>query len=69
MTWIATASAVLSTNGVPVFAELDPQTFCLDPGAAGAITPRTKAIIPVHVFGTMADMDAINDLARATTWP
>ncbi len=64
MTWIATASAVLSTNGVPVFAELDPQTFCLDPGAAaGAITPRTKAIIPVHVFGTMADMDAINDLA------
>ncbi|MDQ3700879.1 MAG: DegT/DnrJ/EryC1/StrS family aminotransferase [Chloroflexota bacterium] len=64
MTWIATASAVLSTNGVPVFADLDPRTFCLDPtAAAAAITPRTKAIIPVHIFGAMADMDAINALA------
>jgi len=64
MTWIATASAVLSTGGVPVFADLDPQTFCLDAGAAeAAVTPRTKAIIPVHVFGAMADMDAINAFA------
>jgi dTDP-4-amino-4,6-dideoxygalactose transaminase len=65
MTWIATASAVLATNGVPVFADLDPDTFCLDARSAeAAITPRTKAIIPVHVFGTMADMDALNDLGR-----
>jgi dTDP-4-amino-4,6-dideoxygalactose transaminase len=65
MTWIATASAVLATNGVPVFADLDPETFCLDVAAAErAITPRTRAIIPVHVFGTTADMDAVNALAR-----
>ncbi|MGH2350493.1 MAG: DegT/DnrJ/EryC1/StrS family aminotransferase [Chloroflexota bacterium] len=64
MTWIATASAVLSTNGVPVFADIDPQTFCLDARSAeAAITPRTKALIPVHVFGAMADMDAIGDVA------
>ena len=65
MTWIATATAVLASNGVPVFADLDPQTFCLDvAAAAAAITPRTRAILPVHVFGTMVDMDAVNDLAR-----
>jgi dTDP-4-amino-4,6-dideoxygalactose transaminase len=65
MTWIATASAVLATNGVPVFADLHPDTFCLDITAAErVITPRTRAILPVHVFGTMADMDAVNDLAR-----
>jgi dTDP-4-amino-4,6-dideoxygalactose transaminase len=65
MTWIATASAVLATNGVPVFADLDPETFCLDVAAAErAVTPRTRAIIPVHVFGTTADMDAVNALAR-----
>jgi dTDP-4-amino-4,6-dideoxygalactose transaminase len=64
-TWIATASAVLATNGVPVFADIDPQTFCLDPRAAeAAVTPRTRAIIPVHLSGAMADMDAMRDLAR-----
>jgi dTDP-4-amino-4,6-dideoxygalactose transaminase len=66
MTWIATASAVLTAGGVPVFADLDPQTFCLDARAAErAITPRTRAVIPVHVFGAMADMDALNALAAA----
>src|SRR6266542_1109896 len=65
MTWIATASSVLATNGVPVFADVDPETFCLDAKSAeAAITPRTKAIVPVHVFGSMADMDAINEVAR-----
>jgi dTDP-4-amino-4,6-dideoxygalactose transaminase len=65
MTWIATASAVLATNGVPVFADTSARNFCLDPAAAeAAITPRTKAIVPVHIFGTTADMDAIDDVAR-----
>jgi len=65
MTWIATASAVLATNGVPVFADVDASNFCLDPAAVeAAITPQTRAIIPVHVFGTMADVDAINAIAR-----
>ncbi len=65
MTWIATASAVLATNGVPVFAEIDPQTFCLDPAdVERRITPRTRAIVPVHAFGSMADLDALNEVAR-----
>lgn len=64
LTWIATASAVLTTNGVPIFADIDPQTFCLDSVAAeAAVTPRTKAIVPVHLSGAMTDMDAIHDVA------
>ena len=65
LTWIATASAVLSTNGVPVFADISRETFCLDAKAAeAAITPKTKAIVPVHISGAMTDMDAIMDVAR-----
>jgi L-glutamine:2-deoxy-scyllo-inosose/3-amino-2,3-dideoxy-scyllo-inosose aminotransferase len=65
LTWIATASAVLSTNGVPVFADVSRDTFCLDPKAAeAAITPRTKAIIPVHLSGATADMDAMVELGK-----
>ncbi|HET7771005.1 MAG TPA: DegT/DnrJ/EryC1/StrS family aminotransferase [Chloroflexota bacterium] len=65
LTWIATASAVLSTNGVPVFADASRETFCMDAKSAEAlITPRTKAIVPVHLSGAMTDMDAIMDVAR-----
>jgi dTDP-4-amino-4,6-dideoxygalactose transaminase len=65
MTWIATASAVLSTNGVPVFADVSRDTFCLDAASAERlITPRTKAIVPVHLSGSMTDMDAVMDVAR-----
>lgn len=64
-TFIATASAVLMVNGVPVFADIDPDTYTLDPKAAeAAITPRTRAIIPVHIAGCPADMDAFQELAR-----
>lgn len=64
-TFIATASAVLMTNGVPIFADIDPDTYNLDPKAAeAAITPRTKAIIAVHIGGCPADMDAFPELAR-----
>lgn len=65
LTWIATASAVLSANLVPVFADVDPDTFCIDPTSIAArITPRTRAIIPVHLSGATADMDAVNALAK-----
>ena len=64
-TFVATATAVLETNAVPVFADVDLATFNLDPAAvAAAITPRTKAIIPVHFAGQAADMEAILALAR-----
>lgn len=64
-TFIATASAVLEANGTPVFADIDPETFDIDPAAAeAAITPRTRAIIPVHMGGLPADMDAIGEIAR-----
>lgn len=62
----ATANAVLLFNAIPVFADVDPLTFCLDPAAAEAVvTPRTRAIMPVHLAGNLADMDAIGKLATA----
>ena len=64
-TFFSTASAVVEANLVPVFADVDLGTFNLDPQAvAAAITPRTRAIIPVHFAGQVADMDAIMALAR-----
>ena len=64
-TFVATATAVLEANAIPVFADVDLATFNLDPPAvAAAITPRTKAIIPVHFAGQPADMDALMALAR-----
>lgn len=64
-TFFATASAVWRLNARPVFVDIDPATFNLDPHAvAEAITPATKAIIPVHLFGQCADMDAIGDIAQ-----
>ena len=55
--FFATASCVLSVGAKPVFADIDPDTFCLSPEAAeAAITPKTKAIMPVHLYGQPADM-------------
>src|SRR5436853_7378360 len=65
-TFIATASAVLFANALPVLVDVHPDTYCLDPGAtAAAITPRTKAIIAVHMGGHPADLDALKDLAKS----
>jgi dTDP-4-amino-4,6-dideoxygalactose transaminase len=64
-TWDGTAIAVLQAGGVPVFADIDPDTYCLDPQAArAAITPRTRAIMPVHLGMRFADMPALLALAR-----
>jgi dTDP-4-amino-4,6-dideoxygalactose transaminase len=64
-TWIATANVVEHLGGKVVFCDIDLETFNIDvASAAGAITSRTKAIIPVHLFGLAADMRGINELAR-----
>jgi dTDP-4-amino-4,6-dideoxygalactose transaminase len=62
-TFVATASAVIEANAVPVFADIDLQTFNLDSDAvARAMTPRTKAIIPVHFAGQPADVNRLRDI-------
>jgi dTDP-4-amino-4,6-dideoxygalactose transaminase len=63
-TMCATVTAVLLANAIPIFADIEDQTFGLDPAAVEkAVTPRTKAIIVVHLFGHMARMDAILEVA------
>jgi len=65
LTWVATAQAALDIGANVVLADIDPETLCLDPAAfEAAITPRTKAVIPVHLYGCMCDMDAILAIAR-----
>lgn len=64
-TFVATVSAIDYTGARTVFVDIDPQTYTMDPAAIeAAITPRTKAIIPVHLYGQMADMDPILEIAR-----
>src|ERR1035437_8561213 len=64
-TFFSTASAVIEANAVPVFADIDLDTFNLDPRAVeAAIGPRTRAIIPVHFAGQPADMRAIMAIAK-----
>ncbi len=63
-TFIASANSVLFTGARPVFVDIDPATFNLDPAKIeAAITPRTKAIMPVHLFGLTCDMDPILEIA------
>jgi perosamine synthetase len=64
-TYVATANAVKFCGAEPVFVEVSPQTWCIDPEQIeAAITPRTKGIIPVDLYGHPADVDAINRLAK-----
>ena len=63
-TFMATASAILFTGAKPVFVDIDEETFNIDPALIEAsITPRTKAILPVHLYGQMSDMDQIQKIA------
>jgi 3-amino-5-hydroxybenzoate synthase len=64
-TFISTASGVLSAHAIPILVDVNPETYCIDPAAIeAAITPRTRAIIPVHMAGQVADMDAIREIAQ-----
>lgn len=59
-----TALAILNAGGVPVFADVDPETYTLDPrGLERALTPRTRAILPVHLYGQMSDMEGVCEFA------
>ncbi len=63
-TFVATAAAVVAAGGVPVLVDVQPDSYCLDPDQVeAAITPRTEAIVPVHLACTMADMDRIGEIA------
>lgn len=65
LTWQATAAAVLDVNAVPVLVDVDPDTWCLDPACfEEAVTQKTRAVIPVHLYGCTADMDAVCSIAR-----
>ena len=65
-TFIATAAAVSHTGATPVFVDCDPETYCIDPAKiSAAVTSKTKAIMPVHLYGHAADMDAILGIARS----
>lgn len=64
LTYIATANAVRYVGAEPVFVDIDPETWCIDPARLEQhVTPRTKGIIAVHLYGHPADMDAINRFA------
>lgn len=65
-TYIATVEVAALLRLSPVFVEVDPKTFCIDPSAIEkAITPKTKAIVPVHLYGQAANMEAIMKIAAA----
>lgn len=64
-TYIATTEVIALLKLKPVFVEVDPKTFCIDPAAIeAAITPKTKAIVPVHLYGQSADMEKIMEIAN-----
>jgi dTDP-4-amino-4,6-dideoxygalactose transaminase len=64
ISFVSTATAVSRAGAIPVFVDIEPYSFNMDPErAAAAVTPRTKAILPVHFGGPLADMDRLMDLA------
>ncbi len=64
-TFWASAAPIIAAHGVPVFCDVDPDTYCIDPvDIKRRLTPRTKAIMVVHVWGNPANMDAILEIAR-----
>ena len=64
LTFFSTVTSVIQQNAVPIFADISLQNYCMDPeDLEKRITPRTKAVIPVHYFGHAADMDRISEIA------
>lgn len=64
LTWVACIISICNINATPVVVDIDPNTYCISPECIRkAITPKTKAIMPVHLYGCMADMDAIREIA------
>jgi len=64
-TWMATGMAPIYVGATPVFVDGEPDTFCMDPDAfEAAITPKTKAVIPVHLFGSLANIERIVEIAK-----
>src|SRR2546422_10326682 len=69
-TFFATAGTIHNAGGTPVFVDIEPGTFNIDPAAVEvAITPRTRAIMPVHLYGQMAAMERLRAIARARGLP
>lgn len=65
ITFFASVEAILHTGAEPVFVDIDPETFCMDPDEVrDAVTEKTAALLPVHLFGHPADMDALLDLVE-----
>ncbi|PKP67743.1 MAG: erythromycin biosynthesis sensory transduction protein eryC1 [Alphaproteobacteria bacterium HGW-Alphaproteobacteria-8] len=65
MTFVATVAAIVQTGARPVFTDIDPETWNIDPArVADAVTSRTRALLPVHLHGRLADMDALGRIAR-----
>jgi L-glutamine:2-deoxy-scyllo-inosose/3-amino-2,3-dideoxy-scyllo-inosose aminotransferase len=65
LTWVATAQAALDIGASVVLVDIDPETWAMDPQAVrAALTPRTRALLPVHLYGCMADMDALLTIAQ-----
>jgi dTDP-3-amino-3,4,6-trideoxy-alpha-D-glucose transaminase len=63
-TCVATITAIVATGATPVLADVDPETWTLDPASAeAAVTPRTRALVPVHLYGQCADLDPLRSLA------
>ena len=63
--WSSSATCILHHDAIPIFVDINPETFLMDPDKIeAAITPRTKAVIPVHLFGSMADLDKILAIAQ-----
>ncbi|RMA40666.1 DegT/DnrJ/EryC1/StrS family aminotransferase [Rhodophyticola porphyridii] len=62
--WIASVAPIVHLGGTPVFVDVDPTSWCLDPDAVeAAITPKTRAILAVHIYGNLCDMDRLHDIA------
>lgn len=65
LTWQGVAAAVLDVNAVPVLVDVDPDTYCIDPSLVeAAITPRTRAVLVVHLYNSLADLDQLLEIAR-----